>query len=61
MIFTIIGAGLFAFKAPVLTWLSIPICFAWLFIKSEMKSNSSPKDYDEFAWWQDDRGTDLDR
>lgn len=56
MIFTIIVVGLFVFKAPALTWLSFPICFAYLAIKSAIKKNRSKRTYDEFDWWQDNQG-----
>lgn len=48
MIFTIIVVSLFVFKAPALIWLSFPICFAYLVIKSAIKKNSSEQTYDEF-------------
>lgn len=56
MIFTIIVVGLFVFKAPALTWLSFPICFAYLAIKSAIKKNRPKRKYDEFDWWQDNQG-----
>lgn len=55
MIFTIIVVGLFVFKAPDLTWLSFPICFAYLAIKSAIKKNCRKREYDEFDWWQDNQ------
>lgn len=56
MIFTIIVVGLFVFKAPALTWLSFPICFAYLAIKSAIKKNRPKRTYDELDWWQDNQG-----
>lgn len=56
MIFTIIIVGLFVFKAPDYTWLSVPICFAYFFLKSIVKRNLPQQNYDEFDWWQDNQG-----
>ncbi len=56
MIFTIIVVSFFVFKAPGLTWLSFPICLAYLAIKSAIKKNDSEQTYDEFDWWQDNQG-----
>lgn len=68
MLVTIIIVGLFVFKAPDYVWLSIPICFAYLFLKSAIKAGAGHKnnkrshddcpqtEYDEFDWWQDNQG-----
>lgn len=56
MIFTIIVVGLFVFKAPNLTWLSVPVCFAYFFIKNIVKQHLPKQHYDEFDWWQDNQG-----
>lgn len=58
MIFTIIVVSLFVFKAPDYAWLSVPICFAYFFIKSKIKENlpkNREDEYeDEYEMWQDD-------
>lgn len=63
MIFTFIVVGLFVFFAPAFVWLSIPICFAYFFLKSaikieavQSKTDCPETEYDEFDWWQDNRG-----
>lgn len=56
VIFTIIVVSLFVFKAPNLTWLSFPICFAYFFLKNIGKRHSPKQHYDEFDWWQDNQG-----
>lgn len=56
MIFTIVIVSLFVFKAPDFTWLSIPICFVYFFIKSTIKRDLPHHHYDEFDWWQDNQG-----
>ncbi len=68
MLVTIIIVSLFVFKAPDYVWLSVPICFAYLVLKSKfkarMKRNNDSQlhddcpqtEYDEFDWWQDNQG-----
>ena len=62
MIFVIIVVGWFVFKAPNLVWLSVPICFAYHFLKSIIMNSvhqdkpSNGNKSDEFDWWQDNQG-----
>ena len=68
MIFCIIVALLFVAFAPGLWWLSIPICAAYLILKAVLQEKFGDKsdgkddcdapftEYDEFDWWQDNRG-----
>ncbi len=62
MIFTLIVVGLFVFKAPEYTWLSVPICLVYFFLKSLVKrgaahtKNDVPEtEFDEFDLWQDNQ------
>lgn len=61
MFVTIIVVALFVFKAPNYVWLSIPICFAYFFLKFAIKQAAHREkkivyEWDEFDWWQDNQG-----